>query len=132
MAKYVFPALFEKEENGFYAISFPDVPGCYTGGATLAEAISMAEDALCLMLYDREEDGEPIPVPTDMLAIPVQENAFVNLIACDTVEYRKFYDNRAIKKTLTIPNWLNTLADREGLNFSQVLQEGLKGRLGIQ
>ena len=60
MAKYAYPAIFTKEENG-YSVAFPDIEGCFTSGATLPEAMELAEDALCLMLYDREEDGEPIP-----------------------------------------------------------------------
>lgn len=57
--------------------------------------------------------------------------SIVSLVCCDTVEYRKLYDSRAVKKTLTIPNWLNTLADRAGVNFSTVLQDALKAKLDI-
>ena len=64
--------------------------------------------------------------------IETKGNSFVTLIACDTIEYRKFYDTKSIKKTLTIPNWLNTLSEREGINFSQVLQEALMSKLNIQ
>ena len=131
MAKYAYPAVFTKEDNA-YSVSFPDVKGCYTSGSTSAEAIEMAEDALCLMLYSFEEDGLPIAPPSDVKSIETDENSFVTLIACDTVEYRKFYDNKAIKKTLTIPNWLNTLSEKAGINFSQVLQEALIQKLNIQ
>ena len=92
----------------------------------------MAEDALCLMLYDHEEDGEAIPTASDVKTVQGGTAEVVSLVCCDTVEYRKLYDNRAVKKTLTIPNWLNTLSERAGINFSTALQEALKAKLDIQ
>ncbi|MBR3024491.1 type II toxin-antitoxin system HicB family antitoxin [Ruminococcus sp. HUN007] len=130
MAKYAYPAVFTAENNS-YSVSFPDVEGCLTFGETIPEAIEMAEDALCLMLYDLEEEGSEIPKPSDAKELKVESNEFVTMIACDTVEYRKFYDNKAVKKTLTVPNWMNTLAEKAGINFSQVLQEALTQKLGL-
>lgn len=130
MAKYAYPAIFTAENNS-YSVSFPDVEGCLTFGETIPEAIEMAEDALCLMLYDLEEEGSEIPKPSDAKELKVESNEFVTMIACDTVEYRKFYDNKAVKKTLTVPNWMNTLAEKAGINFSQVLQEALTQKLGL-
>ncbi|MCH5352981.1 MAG: type II toxin-antitoxin system HicB family antitoxin [Acutalibacter sp.] len=131
MAKYVFPAIFTPEENGAYSVRFPDVPGCYTSGESLPEAIEMAEDALCLLLYDMEESGEALPIPSDISTVSKDSQEFVTLIACDTLEYRKLYDNKAVKKTLSIPAWLNTMAEKQGVNFSQVLQTGLKQAIHI-
>ena len=130
MAKYAYPAVFTAENNS-YSVSFPDIDGCLTFGETIPEAIEMAEDALCLMLYDLEEEGSEIPKPSDTKELKVNNNEFVTMIACDTVEYRKFYDNKAVKKTLTVPNWMNTLAEKAGINFSQVLQEALTQKLGL-
>ena len=131
MAKYAYSATFTKEETG-YSVAFPDIDGCATCGDSLPDAMEMAEDALSLMLYDREEEGAAIPVPSDVRSVQAGTDAVVSLVFCDTLEYRKYFDNRAIKKTLTIPNWLNTLSERAGLNFSSVLQDALKARLGIQ
>lgn len=131
MAKYVFPAIFVKEEAG-YSISFPDVPGCYTSAQTIAEGIERAQDVLCLTLFDMEEDAEVISDPSAIEDIHCSEDAFATMIFCDTLEYRKYFDNKAVKKTLSIPNWLNTLAEREGVNFSYILQVALKERLGLQ
>lgn len=129
--KYIYPAVFTKDGD-FYIVKFPDIEGCYTQGETLSEAVEMAEDALCLMLYDYEEEGKKIPEPSDIKKIKVSENeSFVSLISCDTLEYRKFYDNKAVKKTLTIPSWLNTMSEKEGINFSSVLQNALKKELHI-
>ena len=79
-----------------------------------------------------EEDGKEIPKASGAKEVQTEGDSFVTLIACDTVEYRKLYDNRAVKKTLSIPAWLNTLAEREGVNFSMVLQNALKSQLHIQ
>lgn len=131
MAKYAYPAVFIKEDNG-YSVKFPDIEGCFTCGDTLPEAMEMAEDALCLMLYDHEEDGEEIPPASDIKVVQSSTEDIVSFVCCDTLEYRKLYDNRAVKKTLTIPNWLNTLSEQAGMNFSTVLQEALKAKLDIQ
>ena len=130
MANYVYPAIFTKEDGG-YSIRFPDFESCYTSAQTIQEGMDMANDVLCLTLYGMEEDGKPIPAPSDIQAIPVAANEFTTLVTCDTMEYRKFYDNQAVKKTLTIPAWLDRQAKAADLNFSQVLQEGLTQRLNI-
>ncbi len=131
MAKYVYPAVFT-QENGGISVNFPDIEGCSTCADTLPEAIEMAEDALCLMLYDREEDGEPIPQASDVKQVQRSTDDIVSLVRCDTMEYRKLYDNKSVKKTLTIPNWLNTLSERADINFSAVLQEALLEHLDIR
>lgn len=131
MSKYVYPAIFTKEDNGMYSVQFPDIAGCYTDGESLADALEMAQDALCLMMYSREEEGKNVPVSSDIKTIAVNANEFVSLVSCDTLEYRKKYNNSAVKKTLTIPAWLNTIAENEGVNFSQVLQDALKTRLHV-
>ena len=125
MAKYVYPAIFTPEEDGSYSIVFPDLEGCYTCGDNLEDGIEMAEDALALVLYGYEKDGRESPVPSARSAFSVSGNDFVNFIACDTMKYRKMYNNKAVKKTLTIPEWLNEAASSMGLNFSQILQEAL-------
>ena len=130
--KYAYPAIIQAEAVGLYSVEFPDIDGCVTSGSSLPDAIQMAEDALCLMLYDMEESGEAIPAPSDPKAVQAGTDALVSLVCCDTIEYRKLYNNKAVKKTLTIPAWLNTLAERADLNFSSVLQDALKLRLDIQ
>ena len=131
MAKYAYPAIFTRESAG-YSVEFPDIEGCFTSGEDLPDAMEMAEDALCLMLYDHEEDGEPIPPASDVKAIQAKTAEIVSLIRCDTVAYRRLYDSKAVKKTLTIPNWLNTLSEKAGINFSSTLQEALMAKLDIR
>lgn len=131
MAKYVYPAIFTPEQEG-YSINFPDLESCYTSAPTLEEGMEMAADVLCLTLYGLEEEGKPIPVASDLRTVKTDGQEFVSLVRCDTIEYRRFYDNKAVKKTLTIPAWLNTMAERNGVNFSMVLQTALKHELNIQ
>lgn len=133
MAKYIYPAIFTPEEDGGYSVRFPDVESCYTGSETLVGAMDMAKDVLCMMLYEMEEHQQAIPAASTVAEIQKQaENGeFVSLISCDTIEYRRFYDNKAVKKTLSIPSWLNDMAERAGVNFSSILQEALKQKLEI-
>lgn len=130
MAKYIYPAAFRKE-GACYAVRFPDLESCYTQGDSLQDAYEMASDVLCLTLYNLEEQKAAIPTASEISEIQTEKDEFVSLVACDTLEYRQYYDNRAVKKTLTIPAWLNTLSEREGVNFSVVLQAALKSKLHI-
>lgn len=129
MAKYYFPAIFTPEDEG-YSITFPDLESCYTQGNDLKDAYEMAEDVLCLTLYKMEETNKSIPKPQLPIGQP-NNGGFYALISCDTMEYRKFNDNKAVKKTLTIPSWLNAMAEREGINFSAALQNALKQELNV-
>ena len=130
MAKYIYPAIFAKEGD-FYTVRFPDLESCYTKGDSLQEAYEMASDVLCLTLYNLEEAGARIPPASEASSISTASGEFVSLVSCDTLEYRQYYDNKAVKKTLTIPSLLNTMSEREGINFSAVLQSALKSALHI-
>jgi len=135
MARYTYPAVFDPNENGGYTVTFPDLPGCVTEGDDLDEALKMAAEAMALHLYGMERDGDPIPKPTNPADVRLPEDAahgaFVTLIQVRTEPIRDELANRAVKKTLTIPKWLNDEAEKAGVNFSQVLQLALKDVLGI-
>lgn len=131
MAKYVYPAVFTAESGGGYSVVFPDIDGCFTQGGDAADALEAANDALCLMLYHMEKDGRNIPAPSDIRALKAKKGGFVSLVSCDTVEYKKFYDNKAVKKTLSIPSWLNEMAEAEHINFSSLLKEALMSKLNV-
>ena len=122
MSKYVYPAVF-CEENGLYAVTFPDLEGCFTSGDSLADAMIMAEDALAFSVYCREQRSEELPKPSSPAELNVPEGGFINLIACDTATYRRRNNTRAVKKTLTIPEWLDVIAREHHANFSHDLQE---------
>lgn len=129
--KYVYPVIFTPEDTSFN-VTVPDLPGCFTFGDDLVEAIEMARDAISMWLVDAEDKNEPIPTAAQLQDISYEPGSFINFIDIDTVEYRRENDNRAVKKTLSIPNWLNTKAEKAGINFSQTLQKALKQQLGIQ
>ena len=128
--KYVYPAVFSPEGDA-YNVSFPDLDGCLTFGTDMADAIEMAEDALALFLYSCEEDKREIPTPSGFDAVEKQPGDIVSLIACDTLEYRKYYGSQAVRKTVTLPAWLNTMAEQADINFSAILQHGLKVQLHL-
>ncbi|MCL2086844.1 MAG: type II toxin-antitoxin system HicB family antitoxin [Oscillospiraceae bacterium] len=131
--KYVYPALFSKEGDSIL-VSVPDLPGTHTFGSDIADALFMAEDAVAMWLWDAENNKETIPKASAKSDIEKQckgKGQFVNLVAADTEEYRRQNDSRAIRKTLSIPAWLNHKAERANAPFSQILQQGLKDYLHI-
>ena len=129
--KYVYPGIFTLLENDEYDVRIPDLPGCITCGESLAQAIEMASDAASMWLCDSEENNEEIPPPSSTADVKVSPGQFVSLILADTDDYRKRFHNKAVKKTLSIPSWLNSKAEKENINFSKVLQDALKEKLSI-
>lgn len=127
--KACYPAIFIPY-GGSFTVEFPDLPGCVTQGDSLQEAFEMAEDAACGWILTSIEDGEDVPSASSIKNFESQEG-FVNYVTLDIDEYAKKYSTRAIKKTLTIPEWLNQLAERKDINFSKVLQDALKQKLGL-
>ncbi|MCH5279267.1 MAG: type II toxin-antitoxin system HicB family antitoxin [Christensenellaceae bacterium] len=133
-----YPACFFKEENG-YSVIFPDLNYLATCGHTLDEAFSMAVDCLAGYLYMLSKDGESVPAASPLNAVdPAKiaeelefsyEEYFVNIVTVDVAEYAKTHFERSVKKTLTIPAWLNSAALERNINFSQVLQDALKQQL---
>ncbi|MCR4436176.1 MAG: type II toxin-antitoxin system HicB family antitoxin [Clostridiales bacterium] len=132
MARYVYPAIFQAEVVGGYSVTFPDLLGCCTEGETLEQAIEMARDALGLYLYSLEEEKEPAPMPSKPDQVKTGPGQFVTLIDIDMLTYRQKHDKRAVKKTLTIPAWLNTIAENRNINFSQILQNALIEHLDLK
>ena len=129
MKKLFYPALFHKaEESGFW-ISFPDIPECLTQGDDITQAYEMAVDALGLALTCREKEQQSFPNASDPTAITPEANSFLVVIEFDMLAYKKRTNSRAVKKTLSIPEWLNEAAMAMGLNFSQVLQEALLAKI---
>ena len=126
--KLVYPACFyQDEETGNYTVEVPDLPGCVTGGPTLAEAILMAEDAASGWVLDELEDGHAIPKASAMAQVCPDEGGFVNLLVLDMDAYSEKYGDKTVQKSLTIPAWLNTFAQQHQINFSRVLQDALTG-----
>lgn len=124
--KLVYPACFYQDaETGNYTVEIPDLPGCVTGGPTLADAILMAEDAAGGWVLDELEDGKAAPEARKISDIHPDDGGFVSLLTVDMDAYAEKYGSKAIRKNLTIPAWLNTFAEKNHVNFSQVLQDAL-------
>ena len=136
----MYPACFYKEDDG-YSVIFPDLNYLATQGDSFEDAMEMAVECLASYLYIAQRDGEDVPAPSSLVNIdpvavakeldpdlPVGE-AIVNLVSVDVAEYAKKHFEKSVKKTLSIPAWLNEAAVAQGVNFSQVLQRELKEQL---
>lgn len=122
--KLIYPAIFYQGE-GAYAVEVPDLPGCVSGGATLAEAMLMGTDAASGWVLTELEDGKSIPQASPIVDIHPETGGFVSMLLLDMDSYTEKYGNKAVRKNLTIPAWLNTFAESKHINFSQVLQDSL-------
>ena len=131
MGKLFYPAIFHKAEEGGFWISFPDIHECLTEGDDMQQAYEMAVEALGLALVNRKEEKEEIPVPSEIDRIQEEDGTLV-IVEFDIQEYLRKHNSKAVKKTLSIPEWLNEEATAMGVNFSQVLQEALMNKLNIE
>lgn len=133
----IYPACFYKEADGQYTVIFPDLNHLATCGKDLQEAIAMAVDCLAGYIYEAKLSNEALPAPSELQAIDINAEyadyteAFVNIVSVDVELYAKEHFNKAVKKTLTIPKWLNDAAIAKHLNFSKLLQDALKHELNI-
>ena len=125
-----YPALFDEDDGG-YSVIFPDLNHLATCGDTYDEAVSMAVDCLAGFIETCKQFGEEIKSPSDAKTIKHNPNETVVVISVDPDEYAKTHFNKPVKKTLTIPKWLNDACKARGIIFSKVLQEALKHEIGI-
>ena len=121
--KYAYPAIFNKEKNGYF-VKFPDIHPCYTEGATLEEAVIMAKDVLESRIEVALEKGEELPVPSNIEKLKGEK---IMLVVADVENIKS--QTRFVRKTLSIPHWLNVAAEREHINFSGIFQKALKEHL---
>lgn len=126
---YTYAAVFTTEADGGFSVRFPQLDGCFTQGNSFEEARREAIDAMSLHLYGMEQDGESIPDTN--LNVATEEGELIVPITAWMTPFRDQMENRAVKKTLTIPAWLNAIAERSNVNYSQILQSALKDYLGV-
>jgi len=131
MNQLFYPAVFQPEENGGFSVFFPDIEGCNTQGETVEESYKMAFDALGIVLSYLEDEHLPIPKVSAPQDIKLENGQYVAVIEFDMLEYKKRTGTQAVKKTLSIPSWLNVEAEKAGINFSAILQNALKEQLGL-
>ena len=121
--EYVYPAIFHGNDDGSYTVTYPDLPGCISEGKFLANAVYMAQSALSQWIEYLTDKNQAIPQATDMRSIAVRDGEFVNLIRADVKS------NRAVKRTVSIPKWMDDRVTEIGLSLSRVLQDALSQRL---
>jgi len=119
-----YPAIFYAGEGG-YAVEVPDLPGCTSGGATLSAAIIMGTDAASGWVLTELEDGKPAPIASPMEDIRPEAGGFVSMLVLDMDAYAEKYGNKAVRKNLTIPAWLNTFAEGRHISLSKALKDTL-------
>ena len=126
---YFYPAIFQVEEDG-YSVFVPDIPGCMTQGDTMEEALAMVQEAIGLMLEDVAPTDYPAAsLPQDLV---LKKDQFALMVPFDKLAYDKKYNAKAVKKTLSVPKWLDTLATEHNVNFSNILQNALMHELGVR
>jgi predicted RNase H-like HicB family nuclease len=128
--RYIFPAILTYEVKGI-SIEFPDLPGCLPYADDTDEAIKNAKEALELHLFGMEKDGDAIPDPTDIRDIRLKKDQTIILVEVWMTLVREEMMNKSVNKNLTVPRWLNDIAEKNHINFSQVLQTALKEYLGL-
>ena len=131
--KYIYTAVFTPNaDNTKVYARVPDLPGCITTGRDLQDAIEQISDAAAGWLVVAEDEGLTIPSAVPQGKIPHNAEDTLSLIRVDTISYRAMTDNRAVRKNVSLPAWMASLADKRGINCSQILQEGLRRRLEMQ
>jgi predicted RNase H-like HicB family nuclease len=124
--EYVYPAIFAENQDGSFTITYPDLQGCISEGKSLANAVYMAQAALTQWIEYLSETKQDIPKVSPIKAIELNDGEFINFIRVDVK------DSRAVKRTVSIPKWLDDKAIDSGLSLSRVLQDSLKERLNVQ
>lgn len=126
MASYIYPAVFHPNEDGSYTITYPDLPGCITEGKDLANALHMAQDALDGWVSYAVKNGVDMALPSASPTISLAEGEFTSLVRVDLM------DERAVRRTVSIPKWMDDQVQETGLSLSRVLQDALKTRLNAR
>jgi predicted RNase H-like HicB family nuclease len=128
---FIYPAVFTPDGDALM-VTFPDLPMVITYGEGITHAYEMAKEALGAYLEMAIDSGDKLPKPSAPNKVKISKGGFVSLIDVDLIQFKTMYTNKAIKKTLTIPEWLNNMAESKHINFSAILQKALRDELGIK
>ena len=123
--EYVYPAVFHSNEDGTYTVLFPDLPGCISEGKTLGNAMKMAEAALTQWVDYLKDNKEDIPEPSRLQNVELDKDEFVSLIRAD------IKDTRAVKRTVSLPKWMDDKVSEVGFSLSKLLQEAVQKKLDM-
>lgn len=122
--QYTYTAVITEDNGTFYA-KVPDIDGCITTAKSLSEAIRLITDALSACLVVLEDEGIKPASPTPQHAIPHNPDDILTVVQADTILYRSLTDTKAVRKNVSLPAWMSSLADKRGINCSKVLQDAL-------
>ncbi len=124
--KLIYPAIFTAcEEKEGYTVEVPDLLGCVTEGDSLSDAIEMGTDAASGWILTELEEGRSYPKASEQTDIIIPEGSFASLLVLDIDAYAEKYGNKAVRKNITIPAWLNTYGEKNNINFSKLLTDAL-------
>jgi predicted RNase H-like HicB family nuclease len=129
--KHVYPVIFSKEDDGSFCVYAPDFPGCITEASSWAEGIEKIRDGICGMLYIIERDKMNVPAPSDPSALTLEPSDVAALVDVDIDEYKRRIGSRAVRRTISIPEWMDEKATRAGVSLSQVTQDALRQTLNL-
>ena len=121
--EFVYPAVFLPNKDGSYTITYPDLPGCISEGKTLANAVYMAQSALTQWIGYLADNGLSIPDASSVRDVHIDDEEFVSLIRAE------LKDSHAVRRTVSIPKWMDDKVTKAGLSLSRVLQDALNERL---
>ena len=127
---YIYPAILTQYKDNI-GITFPDLPGCVSNADNMDEAVKSAKEVLALHLFGMEEDNIEIPSPSSISKIKLDKNQIPLLVDVYMPLYREAIQNTSVKTTVTMLQWLKLLAEKNNINFSQVIQTALKQKLNI-
>lgn len=129
---YEYIAVLDYSNGKTVGVYFPDLPGCITCEDNAQNAVKSAKEVLQLHLYGMEEDGDTIPAPSELKNIKLKKDELPVLIDVYMKPFREKMHTRYVKKTLSIPSWINTIAEEQGINFSATLLSALKEKCHIE
>lgn len=130
--KYIYSAIFEPKKDGSgFLVKVPDLKGCISSGTDLCDAIEQITDAASVWLVCAEDGGLPIPAPSAQSELEFAPDTIRSLVQVDTLAYRARTDTKAVRKNVSLPSWMAAMADKCGINCSQVLQDALLQRFSV-
>ena len=128
--KYIYPAIFTPNEDAIF-VDFPDIPHCCANGATIEEAFENAENALALTLYEMEKEKRKILPPTSIDKLKVPAGSYAALVKADTLPVHKMNTSYFVQKSVTLPKWMDSIAQEKNIDFSQLLQNAICRECGL-
>jgi predicted RNase H-like HicB family nuclease len=126
---FVYPVIFSREEDGSFCVYAPDIPGCVTEASDYADGVTKIRDGICGMLYAMERGGLSVPKPSDPGGVRLEPGDVVALVDAPLEDYKRRVGNRAVRRTISIPEWMDDLVSRSGISLSQVMQDALRQTL---